>query len=165
MAIGCPTGVLFVCLGNICRSPTAEAVFRVACEREGLAPQVEIDSAGTGDWHVGRPPDERAIAHGAQRGYDLTPLRARQVTAADFDRFQWILAMDVDNLADLSEMRPAHYTGYLGLFLDFAADVPEREVPDPYDEGPEAFEHMIDLIEVASAALASRLAHHTRDPR
>jgi len=155
------TTVLFVCMGNICRSPTAEAVFRAVSGRAGLATRLEIDSAGTGEWHVGNPPDYRAIAHAARRGYDLTPLRARQVSVADFDRFQWILAMDRVNLAHLEGLRPERFTGHLGLFLDLAPALGAREVPDPYDEGPEAFEHMIDLIEAASRAFAARLAGGT----
>lgn len=149
--------ILFVCLGNICRSPTAEVVFRTAAARAGIAHHVEIDSAGTGEWHVGNPPDYRAIAHAAKRGYDLTSLRARQVSVADFDRFHWILAMDHANLDDLRELRPQGHSGQLRLFLE-AAGSPTHEVPDPYDGGPEGFERMLDLIEPASDAFAGRLA-------
>jgi len=152
------TRVLFVCLGNICRSPTAEVVFRMAAQRAGLGGRVEVDSAGTGEWHVGNPPDFRAIAHAARRGYDLKPLRARQVSTADFDRFQWILAMDGANLADLDAMRPAGFDGHLGRFLDLAPRLALRDVPDPYDQGPQVFEQMLDLIEAGSTALAARLA-------
>ena len=151
------TRVLFVCTGNICRSPTAEVVFRAASVRTGLGPQVQVDSAGTIEWHVGNPPDYRAIAHAARRGYDLTPLRARQVTVADFGRFQWILAMDRVNLVHLEVLRSPRFTGHLGLFLDLAPALGASEVPDPYDEGPEAFERVLDLIEDASAAFAARL--------
>ncbi|MFO1317180.1 MAG: low molecular weight protein-tyrosine-phosphatase [Burkholderiales bacterium] len=159
------TRVLFVCMGNICRSPTAEAVFRAAAARAGLGRRVEIDSAGTIEWHAGNPPDYRAIAHAARRGYDLTPLRARQVTAADFGRFHWILAMDRANLTHLEALRPAGFGGHLGLFLDLAPQLGVREVPDPYDEGPEAFEHMLDLIERASEAFTARLAGELGAPR
>jgi protein-tyrosine phosphatase len=152
------TTVLFVCMGNICRSPTAEAVFRAVSARAGLAPGLEIDSAGTGEWHVGNPPDYRAIAHAARRGYDLTPLRARQVTMADFDRFRWILAMDRVNLAHLEDLRPRRFDGHVGLFLDLAPTLGVREVPDPYDEGPEVFERVLDLVEAGSRAFAARLA-------
>ena len=150
--------VLFVCLGNICRSPTAEVVFRTAVRRAGFADRVEVDSAGTGDWHIGNPPDARAIAHAARRGYDLTPLRARQVSADDFEAFDWILAMDSSVLAALEEMRPPTFDGHLGLFLDVAPASYAREVPDPYATGPEGFEHALDLIEDASDALAAKLA-------
>ncbi len=152
------TRILFVCLGNICRSPTAEVVFRSAAVRAGLAHRVEIDSAGTGEWHVGNPPDYRAIAHAARRGYDLQPLRARQLSVADFDRFHWILAMDRPILGHLEAMRPENFNGHLGMFLDHAPQLSVREVPDPYDEGPECFELVLDLIEQGSAAFAARLA-------
>ncbi len=149
--------VLFVCLGNICRSPTAEAVFRVHAERSGLGNRLAIDSAGTGSWHVGHPPDRRAIAHAAKRGYDLTPLRARQVGPADFERFAWILAMDRANLRELEALRPQGFSGQLGLFLDVAPELGVREVPDPYYGGREGFERVLDLIEHASEALLMRV--------
>lgn len=152
------TRVLFVCLGNICRSPTAEVVFRAAAARAGLAQRIEIDSAGTGDWHVGNPPDYRAIAHAARRGYDLRPLRARQVAIDDFTRFDWILAMDRSNLRDLIDLRPADGKSQLELFLASAPGLAAQEIPDPYDRGPEGFELMLDLIEQGSAAFAARLA-------
>jgi protein-tyrosine phosphatase len=150
-------GVLFVCLGNICRSPTAEAVFRARAARAGLNARLRIDSAGTGDWHVGLPPDRRAIAHAAKRGYDLTPLRARQVAPGDFERFRWILAMDRTNLRELDALRPAAFEGHLGLFLDFAPELGVREVPDPYYGGRDGFEHVLDLVEQASDALVERI--------
>jgi len=150
--------ILFVCLGNICRSPTAEGVFRARAARAGLGGHVEIDSAGTGDWHVGHPPDRRAIAAAATRGYDLAALRARQVVAGDFHRFDWILAMDRANLRDLSALRPRSFAGHLGLFLDVAPSLGLREVPDPYYGGTEGFERVLDLIETASDALIERIA-------
>jgi len=149
--------VLFVCLGNICRSPTAEGVFRAAAQRAGIASHLTIDSAGTGEWHVGSPPDWRAIAHAKRRGYDLSTLRARQVTRFDFARFDWILAMDRYNLADLARLRPADYGGHLGLFLEVAPVLRAREVPDPYDGGEQGFEEVLDLVEAASDALVARL--------
>lgn len=149
--------ILFVCLGNICRSPTAEVVFRAAVQRAGLGPRLQVDSAGTGEWHTGSPPDYRAIAHAAKRGYDLKPLRARQVSIADFDRFHWILAMDGSNLDHLQAMRPPDFGGHLGLFLELAPQLELREVPDPYDGGPEGFERMLDLIERGSEAFAAKL--------
>jgi protein-tyrosine phosphatase len=149
--------VLFVCLGNICRSPTAEVVFRAAAAKAGLAHRIEIDSAGTGDWHVGNPPDYRAIAHAAQRGYDLRPLRARQFSIDDFARFDWIFAMDRSVLEELEAVRPHSFAGHLGLFLDLAPAAGEREVPDPYDKGAEGFERVLDLLEHGSEAFAARL--------
>ena len=150
--------VLFVCLGNICRSPTAEGVFRARAARRGLDGLVAVDSAGTGDWHVGDPPDRRAIAAAAKRGYDLAPLRARQVGPDDFRRFGWILAMDRANLRDLAAMQPREFAGHLGLFLDVAPSLDVRDVPDPYYGGADGFERVLDLVEAASDALVDRIA-------
>jgi len=150
--------ILFVCMGNICRSPTAEAVFRARASRAGLAQQLLIDSAGIGDWHVGQPPDSRAIIHGRRRGYDLSALRARQVVVDDFARFDWILAMDLRNLRDLKALCPPTFAGHLGLFLDLVPDVGQREVPDPYFGGASGFETVLELVERASDALLTRIA-------
>ena len=149
--------ILFVCMGNICRSPTAEAVFRATAERAGIAKRLHIDSAGTGDWHVGEPPDQRASAAAKKRGYDLSSLRGRQVSEEDFARFGWIFAMDRDNLERLEELRPAGYDGHVGLFLDLVQEADVREVPDPYYGGPEGFDHVLNLIERASEALVAHL--------
>ncbi len=149
--------VLFVCLGNICRSPTAEGVFRAVAQREGLADCVLAASAGVGDWHVGSPPDRRAVQAAHRRGYDLSGLRARQIERADFERFGWILAMDRSVLAELEALRPDDFGGYLGLYLDLAPAIGMREVPDPYYGGPEGFEHVLDLVEAASNALVEKL--------
>ena len=149
--------VLFVCLGNICRSPTAEVVFRARAQRAGVEQRVRVASAGTGDWHVGEPPDRRAIAHAAKRGYDLAPLRARQVTTADFERYDWILAMDQTVLRELTLMQPSSYSGRLGRFLDFAPHVGLRDVPDPYYGSPSHFERVLDLVEHASDGLLAHL--------
>jgi protein-tyrosine phosphatase len=154
--------VLFVCLGNICRSPTAEGVFRGALDRAGLASRVRVDSAGTGDWHVGQPPDRRAIAAARERGYDLSALRGRQVTRADFDEFHWILAMDRANLGVLQRLRPPGYAGHLGLFLELAPQLGRAEVPDPYYGGADEFGNVLDLIEEASAALLRRVQSRLR---
>ena len=152
--------VLFVCMGNICRSPTAESVFREHARQAGLLEALLIESAGIGDWHVGEPPDKRAIVHARRRGYDLEALRARQVTPDDFARFDYILAMDRRNLRDLDELRPADYGGHLGLFLDFAPHVDLREVPDPYYGGPEGFETVLELVERASEGLLAHIRAH-----
>jgi protein-tyrosine phosphatase len=151
--------VLFVCMGNICRSPTAESVFRAHVERAGFQHRLLIESAGIGHWHVGQPPDERAIVHGRRRGYDLSCLRARQVVREDFVRFDWILAMDLHNLRDLEILRPATYSGHLGLFLDLVPDLRLREVPDPYFGGADGFEQVLELTERASQALLERILH------
>jgi len=145
--------VLFVCLGNICRSPTAEGVFRHVVEQAGLTDSIHIDSAGTGDWHIGKGPDPRTVAEAATRDYDLSALRARQVSSADFSQFDYVIAMDQENLKNLEAMKPADYEGYLGLFLPFAANVSEAEVPDPYYGGPEGFTLVLNMVEEASLAL------------
>jgi protein-tyrosine phosphatase len=152
-----------VCLGNICRSPTAHGVFEGFIERRGLSGEILVDSCGTGEWHVGSPPDRRAMAAAARRGYDLGHLRARQVQPADFDTFDYILAMDRDNLADLQAMCPAGFTGHLGLFLSFAGDGAPRDVPDPYYGGDAGFDLVLDLIESASAGLLQALARDKQE--
>src|SRR2546421_2666480 len=129
-------GVLFVCMGNICRSPTAEGVFRSIATRAGWAKKLLIDSAGTHDYHLGEPPDARAIASAQRRGYDIAKLRARQVEPKDFARFGWILAMDSNNLHRLIQMQPSDFAGHVGLLLDLVPDLGVREVPDPYYGGP-----------------------------
>lgn len=153
--------VLFVCLGNICRSPTAEAVLRQRVKASGLAEKLHIDSAGTGDWHIGKAPDPRSQAAALERGYDLSTLRARQVSAADFERFDYILAMDDANLADLKAMQPKDFAGHLGLFLAFHPGDVAPEVPDPYYGESAGFDHVLDLVEAASDGLLA----HLRDTR
>jgi protein-tyrosine phosphatase len=149
--------VLFVCMGNICRSPTAEGVLRKTAERAGMGSGIVVDSAGTHEFHAGHPPDKRATAAALRRGYEIGRLRARRFSVADFARFTWILAMDEDNLRELEAMRPPDYQGHLGLFLDFAPEAGVREVPDPYYGPPEGFERVLDLIEAASAGFIARL--------
>ncbi|MBA6412130.1 low molecular weight phosphotyrosine protein phosphatase [Parahaliea sp. F7430] len=150
-----PTTVLFVCLGNICRSPTAHGVFEQLVMERGLGDQITVDSCGTADWHSGKGPDPRTVAEAKKRGYDLSSLRARQVEASDFKDFDYIIAMDSSNLADLKAMQPADFSGRLALFLDFAPELAEREVPDPYYGEHEGFSHVLDLVEQASAGLLS----------
>lgn len=149
--------VLFVCLGNICRSPTAEVVFRERAARAGMLESIHVDSAGTGDWHIGKAPDRRAGEAAACRGYDLSALRARQVQPEDFDRFDFILAMDEANLRELELMRPPQFKGHLGRFLSFHSATRVREVPDPYYGGAKGFEQVLDLIEGASDGLLDHL--------
>ncbi|UVE19234.1 low molecular weight phosphotyrosine protein phosphatase [Pseudomonas sp. LS44] len=148
--------VLFVCLGNICRSPTAEGVFRRKLSEAGLAERVTVDSAGTGDWHIGKAADARTSLAARQRGYDLSALRARQVEVADFSRFDLILAMDHSNLRDLQRMQPAVAQAELDLYLR-RYDLPLDEVPDPYYGGADGFEQVLDLIEQASDALLAEV--------
>ncbi|HET9976934.1 MAG TPA: low molecular weight protein-tyrosine-phosphatase [Burkholderiaceae bacterium] len=135
--------VLMVCLGNICRSPTAEAVLRAKLDRAGLGSRVQVDSAGTGNWHVGEPPDARAQRHAAKRGYDLSRLRGRQVAERDFLEFDFILAMDRANLIDLHRVAP---TGWMRAEVRLLADA---EVPDPYTGSPADFERVLDEVESA----------------
>ena len=152
--------VLFVCLGNICRSPTAHAVFQALVDNSGLAEQIKVDSAGTGDWHIGHAPDQRTCAVAAQSGYDMSSLRARLVTVDDFDRFDYILAMDHDNLANLKTMCPASFSGRLGLMLDYtmAASFAETaEVPDPYYGGEDGFSLVLALVEDACDGLLDHI--------
>lgn len=145
--------VLFVCLGNICRSPTAEGIFRDQVKKKGLSDQIKIDSAGTGNWHVGKSPDNRAQAAAAVRGYDLSDLRARQVKATDFYEFDYVLAMDRNNYVDLTNLCPDGYEDKVQMFLSFYPDSPEEEVPDPYYGGPAGFDYVLDLVEEASRGL------------
>ncbi|MEM8755513.1 MAG: low molecular weight protein-tyrosine-phosphatase [Pseudomonadota bacterium] len=147
------TKVLFVCLGNICRSPTATAVFRARAAEAGL--DAAADGAGTGGWHIGDPPDPRATAEAARRGYDMSALRARQAKAADFAAYDLILAMDRSNLAALERLRPADARAELKLFLDYAPGAGRRDVPDPYYEG--GFDLVLDLIEEAADGLIEAL--------
>ena len=149
--------ILFVCMGNICRSPTAEGVVRAHLERAGMATEVELDSAGTHGYHIGKPPDDRAMQAAAGRGYDLSPLRARRVSEFDFVRFDRILAMDRDNLDLLRQACPPEHRHKLGLFLEYSKNFAEREVPDPYYGGAEGFAHVLDLVEDAAQGLIDKL--------
>ncbi|MCG8317088.1 MAG: low molecular weight phosphotyrosine protein phosphatase [Pseudomonadales bacterium] len=151
------TKILFVCLGNICRSPTAEAVFRGFVEQYGLADSVEIDSAGTAGYHVGESPDDRAQAAARKRGYDMSMLRGRQVAIQDFSEFDFILAMDHANLRDLRRNCPDIHRHKLALFLQYGDRFSEEEVPDPYYGGQEGFDRVLDLIEDASLGLVKSL--------
>jgi protein-tyrosine phosphatase len=151
------TRVLFVCLGNICRSPTAEAVMRDLVARLAPTLAVEVDSAGTHAYHVGDPPDRRTQAAALRRGIDMSGLRARVVEAQDFARFDLILAMDEGNLAHLLQMAPAAQRTRVRLFLDYAPQLEISAVPDPYYGGPSGFEHVLDLSEAAARGLLAAL--------
>ena len=148
--------VLFVCLGNICRSPTAEGVLRHKLREAGLADQIEVASAGTGDWHVGGPPDERSQAAAKLRGYDLSAQRAQQVSRADFATYDLILAMDSNNLRNLKALQPVRSKAELDLFLRrYESDI--DDVPDPYHDSDQGFEYVLDLIERAADLLVIEL--------
>lgn len=148
--------VLFVCMGNICRSPTAEGVFRHHVGAAGLSDNIEIDSAGTHAYHTGEPPDRRARAAAERRGMSLDGIKARRVTAADFERFDYIIAMDEDNLIRLREEAPDEHKAELRLFLEFSKG-DETEVPDPYYGGTAGFERVLDLVDNASRGLLEAL--------
>jgi len=143
--------VLFVCLGNICRSPTAEGVFRDLVEREGLADMIHVDSAGTAAYHVGAPPDSRAQAEAQRRGIDLSGLRGRQAQPGDFHQFDYVLAMDSENHRNLQGICPMESEDKLHMFLDFAPNVSLRDVPDPYYSG--GFDTVYDMIDDAAKGL------------
>jgi len=148
--------VLFVCMGNICRSPTAEGVFRQVVHEAGLAERVEVDSAGTHAYHVGEPPDRRARAAAERRGYALENIRARRVDESDFERFDYVLAMDRDNLSLLAQQAEVEHHNKIRLFLDFSS-LPQDEVPDPYYGAGAGFERVLDLVEDASRGLLETL--------
>jgi protein-tyrosine phosphatase len=148
--------VLFVCMGNICRSPTAEGVFRHHVSGAGLEEHIHIDSAGTHAYHVGEPPDRRARAAAERRGISLEEIQARRVHPDDYERFSYIIAMDQDNLAILEEQSDGAHREKLRLFLEFSSG-PEREVPDPYYGGATGFERVLDLVDDASRGLLEEL--------
>ena len=149
--------VLFVCMGNICRSPTAEAVFREVVRREARGLDILVDSAGTHAYHVGEPPDTRAITAARRRGVGMESLRARVVSREDFLRFDYLLAMDQQNLEHLERLAPAGHQARLQLFLEYAPEAGLHEVPDPYYGGETGFEQVLDLVEAASRGLLATL--------
>ena len=145
--------ILFICMGNICRSPTAEAVFRHLLQQRAPDVTVEIDSAGTHDYHVGEAPDRRALAAARRRGIDMSGLHARQIQYSDFERFDLLLAMDQENVAELRRRAPATYQERIRLFMEYAPQAHSRVVPDPYYGGTQGFEEVLDLLEQASMGL------------
>jgi len=150
-------GVLFICTGNICRSPTAEAIFRKLAADAGMAERLTADSAGTHGYHVGEPPDPRAQKAAAKRGYDLSGLRARRFERADFHRFDLILAMDQDHHSILSHMARPPAGHKLKLMMSYARRFAEQDVPDPYYGGPQGFERVLDMLEDAARGLLESL--------
>jgi protein-tyrosine phosphatase len=154
--------ILFVCMGNICRSPTAEGVFTRLVEAEGLGALIEIDSAGTHSYHIGHTPDPRAQEAAARRGVALSHLRARRLAPRDFEHYDYLVAMDEANRQDMLELAPPELAQKVHLFMDFALDRPEREVPDPYYGSVRGFEYVLDLVEDAATGLLEhiRVQHH-----
>jgi len=149
--------ILFVCTGNICRSPTADGVFKHYVAEAGLAERIASDSAGTLDYHVGEPPDARAQLAASRRGYDLSTLRGRQVSHRDFADFDYLLAMDETNLRALVRLCPPQHAHKLKLFMEFSPIAGSREVPDPYYSGPKVFEQVLDMVEQAAQGLLRHL--------
>jgi protein-tyrosine phosphatase len=157
MTPAAPFRVLMVCTGNICRSPTAEAILRHMAEEAGLGDRLAVDSAGTMGWHTGHPPSGPAVARARRRGYDLSTLRARQAVAEDHTRFDLLLAMDRGHLSHLERLRPSGTTAECALFLDALPDQPVREVPDPYYGDDRDYDYALDLIEDGCRAWLERL--------
>ena len=154
------TSVLFVCMGNICRSPTAEAVFRLKAKQSGMDKNLEIDSAGTHDFHVGSAPDARAQKAAWARGYDLSGLRGRHVADSDFDLSDYILAMDRDNLANLLRRCPEQHKKKVKLLLSYSRRYPNLNVPDPYYGGNKGFDQVLDMVEDAAEGLLAEIARN-----
>ena len=152
------TRLLVVCLGNICRSPLAEGALRARIEASPLAGRVMVDSAGTGGWHAGEPPDRRAIACARGHGVDIAGLRARQLRARDFEDFHWLLCADADNLRDVRALAPPGARERTALLLDWAGTVPHGEVPDPYYGDGSHFEGVWQLVDTAARAVVDRLS-------
>jgi len=156
--------LLFVCLGNICRSPMAEGVFRRVAEQEGVLHLFDVDSAGLGDWHVGQAPDTRAQAAAQNRGIDISGQSARQIAPGDYDRFDLLLAMDGSNYDELVQLAPRNARHKIRRFLDFAPHVGTKDVPDPFYGGREGFDHALDLIEQAARGLLAELLSSESKP-
>ncbi len=156
--------VLFVCMGNICRSPTAHGVFDHLVQQASLAQRIEIDSAGTHAYHVGEPPDKRAQASALNRGFNLSSQRARCVQKVDFDYYDYVIAMDNDNLANLIDICPQELSNKVSLFLSYSSDVDEKEVPDPYYGGSRGFERVLDMVESAAGGLLSEIKEKRLSP-
>lgn len=151
------TRVLFVCLGNICRSPTAHGIFRERVRQENLSQVILVDSAGTSGWHIDEPPDKRTSMAAKARGFDLSDLRGRAFIRDDFSNFDYILAMDKNNLAEIKKLQPSDYCGHVGLFLDFTSQSHTNEVPDPYYGGDQGFQAVLDLVEQGCMGLLNHI--------
>jgi protein-tyrosine phosphatase len=154
--------ILFVCTGNICRSPTAEGVLRQLVRTRGLASPIEVASAGLEGWHAGAPPDPRTLEHALRRGYDLSSQRARHFARRDFERFDWVIAMDAEHHARLHELAAPAHAHKLRHAAEFAASIPPDGVPDPYYGGAEGFETVLDLVEAVCEGVLAQLADRPR---
>lgn len=152
--------VLFVCMGNICRSPTAQGAFAMLVKQQGMEDTIEIDSAGTHAYHIGEPPDRRAQASAMQRGIDLSTQRARLIEKADFEKFDYVLAMDEENYQNLAALCPDSHKQRLKLLMEFAPHLNQREVPDPYYGGTSGFERVMDMVESAAQGLLDDIRKH-----
>lgn len=155
--------VLFVCMGNICRSPTAHAVFRKLVRDEGLEQHIEIDSAGTHAYHVGNPPDSRSMSVARERGIEMNDLRARKVDFGDFIEYDYVLAMDQANYSNLRDLALPEHFDKIRLFLEFAENFTQSEVPDPYYGGPQGFDLVFDMVTDASEGLLRHIREHHID--
>ena len=155
--------VLFVCMGNICRSPLAHGFFEQLVAQAGLSARIEVDSAGTHSYHIGEPPDERARQSALRRGFDIGHQRARRAQASDFEQFDYVLAMDEENYRHLERLSDVTYRHKLKLLLEFAPQLNEREVPDPYYGGASGFERVIDLVEEAARGLLADIRQRHLD--
>jgi len=156
--------VLFVCMGNICRSPTADAVFRHLVKEAGVDHMIDVDSAGTHAYHIGNPPDDRAQNTALQRGYKMHDLRARAVQPSDFEEFDYILAMDKENLSLLQQRSPQQHINKIQLFMQYSTQAsPDAEVPDPYFGGHQGFELVFDMVEEASQGLLEHLRTNKKE--
>ncbi|WP_045859942.1 low molecular weight protein-tyrosine-phosphatase [Teredinibacter purpureus] len=154
------TSVLFVCLGNICRSPTAHGIFRDVVAQEKLSHVIHTESAGTSGWHIGEPPDKRSSAAAFSRGCDLSALRGRAFEASDYQHYDYILAMDNANLSAMHSLKPIDYNGVLALFLDFSSQTSYTEVPDPYYGDGSGFQTVLDLAEDGCRGLLEHIKTH-----
>ncbi len=155
-----PMRLLVVCLGNICRSPMAEGALRARIEEAGLGRRIEVDSAGTGDWHVGEPPDRRAIATAAAKGVDISTLRARQLHEQDFHHFDWVLCADRNNLRDVRAIAPAGASGRVALLREWAGGDKGAEIADPYTGGQRHFDEVWAQVDTAALAVVERFVRH-----
>ena len=158
-----PVRLLVVCLGNICRSPMAEGVLRARIEASPLAGQVILDSVGTGNWHVGEPPDSRAIATAARHGVDISALRARQLSRDDYTRHDWLLCADRNNLRDVRARGPSHAHSRCALLLEWAGVAADADVPDPYTGGDAEFEAVWAMLDHAAQGVVTRLENDLRN--